>query len=693
MGIVITMETQEKIEQMLKHIDPAGLNYQEWVEVGMAIKAEGLPCDVWEDWSAPDPRHKPDDCYKRWAGFGGQGVTGATITHLAKLGGWMPAPKPSADPERVIGFDDDIVLDHLQTINSSTPLCSDPAKQAIEYLRHAFKSGELVNVVTAAKWDDDRQKWFPANAGFSQERDSIIKRLEQGLDGFAGDRNREAGVWIRANPVDGKGVRNANIKSFRHVLVESDEMDLDKQIEIYKRLELPITCLTLSAGKSVHAMVKIEAEDEKQYAERVKKVFQMCEEQGLIIDRQNRNPARLTRFAGFERGDKEQSLLAVEIGSKSYEEWAETFVLDELPEYESLADIFKNPPELPPETIRGVLRQGEKLVLTGPSKAGKSFALIELAVALATGGYWLGTMKCTTQRVVYINFELPKANAAARLMDVWKEVRNKNISGTENLQIWNLRGTTVTAKSMVDSIIKRHKSMSNPPGFYIIDPIYKINAGDENAAKDINDLLREFDRLCTETNANLVYAHHHAKGSQFGKRALDRGSGSGVIGRDADASIDLDFLFVPDKIKVEKAKYYSDDSWKKATGLRVEMTLRNFETKPPFNVWFKYPVHIWDNSEEFQKLRGDGEKTSLDKAEDGKKRKKESTDDEIKSEINRQIDEQGFAQIGVVEENVSPSRGTINRFLKENSEFQKDGNGKITRVSKTENPVSDTRAN
>ena len=36
-------------------------------------------------------------------------------------------------------------------------------------------------------------------------------------------------------------------------------------------------------------------------------------------------------------------------------------------------------------TIENVLRQGHKMLIAGPSKAGKSFALIELCIAIAEG--------------------------------------------------------------------------------------------------------------------------------------------------------------------------------------------------------------------------------------------------------------------------------------------------------------------
>lgn len=50
-----------------------------------------------------------------------------------------------------------------------------------------------------------------------------------------------------------------------------------------------------------------------------------------------------------------------------------------------LADIAP----LRPELISGVLRESGKMLLAGPSKAGKSFAMIELALCLASGRPWL----------------------------------------------------------------------------------------------------------------------------------------------------------------------------------------------------------------------------------------------------------------------------------------------------------------
>lgn len=63
---------------------------------------------------------------------------------------------------------------------------------------------------------------------------------------------------------------------------------------------------------------------------------------------------------------------------------------DGLPPSENLADAIRRNPPLKSELIDGVLRHGHKMMIAGPSKAGKSFALIELCVCIAAGKPWLG---------------------------------------------------------------------------------------------------------------------------------------------------------------------------------------------------------------------------------------------------------------------------------------------------------------
>ena len=102
------------------------------------------------------------------------------------------------------------------------------------------------------------------------------------------------------------------------------------------------------------------------------------------------------------------------------EEWIES-VNDDLLDPESLSDLFDQPIELAPELIKGMLRQGHKMLIAGPSKAGKSFSLIQLAIAIAEGRQWFG-FDCAQGKVLYVNLELDDRSARVRFVDIYEKL-------------------------------------------------------------------------------------------------------------------------------------------------------------------------------------------------------------------------------------------------------------------------------
>ena len=206
-------------------------------------------------------------------------------------------------------------------------------------------------------------------------------------------------------------------------------------------------------------------------------------------------------------------------------------------EYEEL-------PELPPELIEGVIRKGGKLLVAGASKAGKSYLLIELAVAVSTGGWWLDRFKCMKGRVLYVNLEIQRPQFMYRVCRVTDALHANRMLVNDNFMVANLRGKYSDAATLVDSLITTCK-----PGEFdlvIIDPAYKIQPGPENDADAITRFCAELDRLVEALDCTVAYSHHHSKGGQGGKNAQDRASGSGVFGRDADALIDMVELGIND---------------------------------------------------------------------------------------------------------------------------------------------------
>lgn len=580
------------IAPLLSSIDPDE-DYITWVTVGMALKHEGYPLSVWEEWSKNGSKYHEGECAKKWDSFketAGTIVTGATITQLAKDRGWEPKSRSIGDgysldlttiPDTPIidpGYvDDEAFLEPpLEKWN--------PVDDLLEYLNAVFKDSDHVGISTKSFQDEDG-KWKPIEYGDVKRTAAEIKRdLKEYRDislAVSTVQNKEAGAWIRFNPLDGNGAGNSNVTAYRYALVESDKLPPGRQLSLIRALKLPAAAIVYSGAKSIHAIVHIDADTMKEYRERVETLYTLCRKNGLDVDTQNKNPSRFSRLPGVMRGDKKQFLISTNEGFSTYGEWLEWMQAqaDDLPDFEELETLAQNPPPLSPEIIAGVLRAGHKMLISGPSKAGKSFLLIQLAIAMAEGAAWLGHA-CRRGRVLYINLEIDRASCTRRFLDVYQKL---GISMTGHVTIWNLRGEALPMDKLAPKLIRRAES-----GHYaaiIVDPIYKVITGDENSASDMAKFCNLFDQVAKKTGAAIIIAHHHSKGAQGLKKAIDRASGSGVFGRDPDALIDL----VPLTVQEE-----SQAGLNGANAYRVSATLREFQEPPPVNVWFEYPLHRID---------------------------------------------------------------------------------------------------
>lgn len=139
-----------------------------------------------------------------------------------------------------------------------------------------------------------------------------------------------------------------------------------------------------------------------EYRQRVEFLYDFLEKNGVSIDKQNRNPSRLSRMPGVTRNGNRQYLVDTNIGRKSWAEWMDYAegIADELPGMVALSEFKDDPPTLPEELITGILRRGHKMLISGSSKAGKSFLLMELCIAIAEGRSWL-SFPCKKGRVLY----------------------------------------------------------------------------------------------------------------------------------------------------------------------------------------------------------------------------------------------------------------------------------------------------
>ena len=581
----------------LQQIDVAALSYQEWINVGMALKSEGYDWRTWDDWSRGDSRYHPGECERKWHTFRGCStpLTGATIVQMAKERGWTPVAQGAA-----LDWNDTIMDDGDSFNQYSAPEIWKPAEELITYLETLYDRDDFVGYVTNDVWQDAEGRWVPAKGVFNRTAGELIASLRkhpEDIGATIGDWKMDVGAWIRFNPVDGEGVKNDNITRFKYALVESDSMPITDQDAMYRKLELPIACLVHSGGKSLHAIVKVDAQDYSEYRKRVEFLYDFLEKNGLQVDKQNRNPSRLSRMPGVTRNGNRQYLVATHIGRKSWVDWLDFAegVTDELPDMVTLDMYREKPPVLPEELIKGVLRCGHKMLISASSKAGKSFALMELCVAFAEGASWLG-FPCKKGRVLYVNLEIDPASCIMRFMKIYEALKlpKRNM---DNIVIWNLRGHAVPLDKLVPKLIRRVRDQHFDA--IIVDPIYKVITGDENNASDMAAFCNQFDKICTETGCATIYCHHHSKGAQGSKRAMDRASGSGVFARDPDAQLDMIQL----ELSEDQMNNLRDGS---ATAWRLECSLREFENFQPVNFWFEYPIHRVDTSGELSQAYAEG---------------------------------------------------------------------------------------
>ena len=110
---------------------PRTLSYTEWRNVGMGIKAAGLPVTVFSDWSENQRLNSSgawvsEDCLSHWHRYNSSGITWGSVVHIAKQNGYVtPAHRKPVKLQNVQPYKK--VIETLQT--------------AREFLKGIFEKG------------------------------------------------------------------------------------------------------------------------------------------------------------------------------------------------------------------------------------------------------------------------------------------------------------------------------------------------------------------------------------------------------------------------------------------------------------------------------------------------------------------------------------------------------------------------
>jgi len=209
------------------------------------------------------------------------------------------------------------------------------------------------------------------------------------------------------------------------------------------------------------------------------------------------------------------------------------------PDFEpvSIFDFVAKFPQKRRPLIQDTLRVGETMNVIGASKAGKSWLILCLALAMAAGKQWLGR-NVAKGRVLLIDNELHPEELSSRISRVMQSMEIKQPDIDDRLDVLSLRGRLVDIHlltSLVAGFKEREYQLVALDAFYRVLP----EGTSENDNAQMAAIYNEIDAMAGSIDCAVVLNHHASKGDQSGKAITDIGSGAGAISRAADTHLTI----------------------------------------------------------------------------------------------------------------------------------------------------------
>lgn len=393
--------------------------YDQWLAVGMALHAAGCDIQDWINWHPDGTKNHALICQQKWEGFNSQNSQGVTIASLIQWAREDSGRDPFTDRGPSIPGE---ILDLEQPLEVTEVGGWNPAEDMLQYAKAVFRPGDKIGFVTNSKLND-KGKWVPSGRGVTgMDYSFFLNEIKTAgpVEAIGGQYERDAGVWVRINPLDGNGAGNKNVVDHRHVLVECDTMPEAQQLAIIEELNIPCAAIVNSGGKSIHAIVKVDAGDDPHlYRERVNRLFEVLNERGYEVDEQCRNPSRLSRLPGILRGNRRQFLVGTNRGAASWGEWEDyierrnttIFSVNQLLE----KDFVKDDDSLIGNRF---VCEGAAWIIVSRSGIGKSSLATQMAIHFAMGTEFFGLKPKRPLRSIIIQAENSELDMAEPVQGV-----------------------------------------------------------------------------------------------------------------------------------------------------------------------------------------------------------------------------------------------------------------------------------
>jgi len=245
----------------------------------------------------------------------------------------------------------------------------------------------------------------------------------------------------------------------------------------------------------------------------------------------------------------------------------------------------------------GFLSRGDRLLIGGESKAGKSTFLAGFNRELITGGNILGFKVTRPLKVLYIQAELRERRLKERFIPAFKNVSEEHKA---NFRIWTTHNSILINRDMdkIHAEIDAQKS-----DLVEFDPFINFHDKEENSSTEMAGIFRSIDLIKEKHDVAVAIAQHFRKKSQDVKKKTSllemiRGSSSmrgwcdsiiAMEGRTETEYRELEFEFrnmdEPIKRVIKYNKITKEFDWHDPvaiisewlrTHMKVEMTTNGF---------------------------------------------------------------------------------------------------------------------
>ena len=380
-----------------------------------------------------------------------------------------------------------------------------------DFLKACFEPDELVCICNDIICDE-AGRGRPASKGTFLTRDNWISNHFTDPISSMWTSQDSRGAYIRVNPCGNESGSDSGVSAYRHVLVEMDEKTKDEQWTVLKESKLPMSVVIDSGGKSLHGWVRVDAANKEEWTERRDIVYRHLE--ALGIDPKNKNASRFSRLAGVMRDGKEQKLLAINVGSITWDAFTDHLESQDMPEEFTLQSIVDYDPENDPDNLIGDrwLRRGSSLLFVGQSGCGKSSMVLYQGLKWAMGQDWFGVKPVRPLKVAFVQAENDIADQHDSLKGAAKMVFGTQnwVAGLKSADMLFFRETVRTGADFATML--RRMIRKTKVDIVYVDPLLSYMGGNpadiEVCANFTRHLLQP---IMIETGVVIVLVHHFPK--------------------------------------------------------------------------------------------------------------------------------------------------------------------------------------